>query len=206
MGSLPVNLGLSYKTKVDDPNRPIPTLLDTTVEMVKGDCVGSYTFYTATFEGLGDLAYATKIDVVSGSGALALRDDFKAASSLGGTCTEFDLPPASLCVDVEEPPPPESTTPTTPTVTATSTGAIPTETLYHRETLGDYRLVGCKTEPTVPGTRALGGASYAYDGMTLESCMANCTGFYYWGTEYGRECKLRTVAKRRGLVFALTTL
>jgi hypothetical protein len=24
--------------------------------------------------------------------------------------------------------------------------------------------------------------------MTLESCMANCTGFDYWATEYGREC------------------
>ncbi len=24
--------------------------------------------------------------------------------------------------------------------------------------------------------------------MTLETCMTNCTGFNYWGTEYGREC------------------
>jgi hypothetical protein len=201
LGSLPVNMVLSYKTPVGDPNRPIPTLLDTTVEMVKGDCVGSYTFYTATYEGLGGLGYATKIDVVSGSGASARRDDFKAASDLGGTCIAFGTPPASSCAEVSDPAPPESTSSPTGTVTAppatvnatssaTVTSPAPIETAHHRQTLGDYQLVGCKTEGT--GVRALGGASFAYDGMTLESCMKNCTGFYYWGTEYGRECKLLT--------------
>jgi hypothetical protein len=28
--------------------------------------------------------------------------------------------------------------------------------------------------------------------MTLELCAANCVGFTYFGTEYGRECKLTT--------------
>jgi len=175
---------VSYKTPVGDPNRPVPTLSDDSVEMEKGDCVGSYTFYTSTYEGLGDLDYATKIDVVSGTGATARQDAFKAASDLGATCITFDAPPQSLCSDVEDPGPPVTTS--TPTVTAT--GAAPTETLHHRPTVGNYTLVGCQTD-TVPGTRALGGASFVYDGMTLESCMKNCTGYYYWGTEYGRECK-----------------
>jgi hypothetical protein len=26
--------------------------------------------------------------------------------------------------------------------------------------------------------------------MTLEQCMADCTGFSYWGVEYGGECML----------------
>ena len=64
---------------MDDPNRPVPTLSDATVTMTKGDCVGLYTFYTGTHEGLADLDYATKYDVVTGTS----RDAFKAASGLG---------------------------------------------------------------------------------------------------------------------------
>ncbi|TGJ86013.1 hypothetical protein E0Z10_g2742 [Xylaria hypoxylon] len=196
LDSLPVNLQLSYKTPVGNPNRPIPTLSDTTVNMIKGDCVGLYTLYTGTYEGLGELDYATKFDVVSGTGASASRDAFKAASGLGATCVAFNAPPAGSCSLPDGPDPPESSTsatvtPTvTPTVTSseTVTSTVAVETPFHRETLGNFTLVGCNTEPTAAGARALGGASYVYDGMTLESCMNNCTGFYYWGTEYGREC------------------
>lgn len=52
--------------------------------------------------------------------------------------------------------------------------------------MGGYRLVSCWTEGV--GARALDGAAFAYSSMTLESCMSNCTGFDYWGTEYGTEC------------------
>lgn len=69
---------------------------------------------------------------------------------------------------------------------STVSSPIPTESLHHQEVIGGYRLVSCWTEGD--GARALGGASFAYDSMTLESCMTNCTGFDYWGTEYGREC------------------
>ncbi|KAI0398059.1 heme peroxidase [Xylariaceae sp. FL0594] len=184
LNALPVNMRISYKTPVGDPNRPVPTLSEDSMAMEKGDCVGSYTFYTATYDGLGDLAYATKMDVVSGTGTKALRDEFKAASDIGAQCVAFSAPPASLCSGVADPGPPA----TSPTPTVTVTSAVPTETLHHRQAVGNYTLVGCQTEPTIPGIRALGDTSYVYDGMTLESCMKNCTGFYYWGTEYGREC------------------
>ncbi|KAI1352516.1 heme peroxidase [Xylaria sp. FL0043] len=193
LGSQPVNLELSYKTPVGNSNRPVPTLNEATVNMTKGDCVGVYTFYTGTYEGLGELDYATKIDVVTGTGASSSRDAFKAASGLGAMCATFDAPPASLCSRANDPDPPEETSTSvtvTPTVTSpgtvTSTTAV--ETPYHRETLGNFTLAGCNTEPTAAGVRALSGASYVYDGMTLESCMSNCTGYYYFGTEFGREC------------------
>ncbi|KAI1169114.1 hypothetical protein F5B18DRAFT_9053 [Nemania serpens] len=193
LDSSPVSLHLSYKTPVGDPNRPVPTLNDDTVAMTKGDCVGLYTFYTTTYDGLGDLDYATKIDVITGTGESASRDVFKAASSLGATCAPFDAPPANLCSRADDPDPPVETSSTitmTPTVTSpgtvTSTAAV--ETPFHRDTLGNYTLVGCNTEPTIAGIRALSGASYVYEGMTLESCMTNCTGFYYWATEFGDEC------------------
>ncbi|KAI1827931.1 heme peroxidase [Xylaria intraflava] len=195
LGSLPVSMNISYKTPVADPNRPVPVLNTATVNMVKGACVGLYTFYTATYQDLGDLAYATKIDVISGSGESASRDDFKAASDIGATCIPFDYPQNSLCSRAGDPPPPGETSATiTPTVTSsgtvtgTVTGTAAVGTPYHRKALGNYTLVGCNTESTVVGVRALSGASFVYDGMTLESCMGNCTGFYYWATEFGREC------------------
>ncbi|KAI1498524.1 WSC domain-containing protein [Biscogniauxia marginata] len=212
--SLPVNMYLSYKQSTGNPNLPIPTLKNTTISMTKGTCVGPYTFYTANFTSLGDLDYATKIDVVSGSDTSALRDDFNAASELAGTCLSFQNPPASLCTTGQTSTTPGSsstsssviTTSSSTTSSSTSSSSVisstssvtsssttssstgPVETLHHRETLGGYRLVGCQAESTAQGTRALGGGSFAYDTMTLESCMSNCTGYVYWGTEYGREC------------------
>ncbi|KAI1259995.1 heme peroxidase [Xylariaceae sp. FL1019] len=216
--SEPVNLYISKKTPTGNPNMPIPVLSDDTVEMEQGDCVGAYTFYTASYDGLGDLDYATKFDVISGNGTEALSDDFNAASDLGGTCEDFTPPVGSACstgasssttsaalsastsstststsITSDSSPTTSSSMSTTSASTSTTppagttTSSVPTAaaTPSHRESLGNYTLVGCQTESS---PRALTGASFVYDGMTLESCMKNCTGFYYWGTEYGREC------------------
>lgn len=53
--------------------------------------------------------------------------------------------------------------------------------------VGQYVYYGCQTEAT--NARALAGAAFASDTMTLEICATNCAGFKYYGTEYGRECK-----------------
>ncbi|KAI0884485.1 heme peroxidase [Annulohypoxylon maeteangense] len=213
--SLPVNTFISYKTPTGNPNRPVPTLKNATVTMAEGNCVGAYTFYTANYTGLGDLAYASKIDVISGSGTSALADDFNAASGLGGTCQAFQNPPPSSACTTGQISTSSGTSTTSSSGTSSSTISIstastssstlsssssttvsststsstaPTETLHHRQTIGEYLLVGCQKESTVGGTRALGSAAFAYDSMTLEDCMNNCTGYVYWGTEYGREC------------------
>ncbi|KAI1663060.1 heme peroxidase [Daldinia decipiens] len=197
--SLPVNMFVSYKTSTGDPNRPIPTLKNATITMTEGTCVGSYTFYTADFTGLGDLAYASKIDVISGSDSSSATDDFNAASELEATCKPFQTPPTSACTTGQL-----STSPGSPTTSSTSvslsttfsttvstkttSSTAPAETLHHRQEIGEYVLVGCQKESTVQGTRALGGAAFAYDNMTLEDCMNNCSNYIYWGTEYRREC------------------
>ncbi|KAI1647215.1 heme peroxidase [Daldinia loculata] len=196
--SLPVNMFVSYKTSTGDPNRPVPTLKDATITMTEGTCVGSYTFYTADFTGLGDLAYASKIDVISGSDSSSITDAFNAASELEATCKPFQNPPTSACTTEQL-----STSPGSPitsstsislsttfstTVSTTSTSSTaPAETAHHRQEIGDYVLVGCQKESTVQGIRALGGAAFAYDNMTLEDCMNNCSNYIYWGTEYRRE-------------------
>ncbi|KAH7033113.1 uncharacterized protein B0I36DRAFT_105145 [Microdochium trichocladiopsis] len=82
-----------------------------------------------------------------------------------------------------------ATASTTQTTTSSATGtssSAPATSPHHRATMGGYAFVGCQTEGT--GVRALAAKNFAYDGMTLESCMQNCTGYNYWGTEYGREC------------------
>lgn len=54
--------------------------------------------------------------------------------------------------------------------------------------IGTYAYIGCWVEPS--SVRALIGAFYASDNMTLEYCASNCGGIYrYWGVEYGREVK-----------------
>lgn len=54
-------------------------------------------------------------------------------------------------------------------------------------TIGDFTFVGCWTEGD--GVRALSGASYSNaTNMTLENCASFCTGFEYFGAEYGSQC------------------
>ncbi|KAL3424090.1 WSC domain-containing protein [Phlyctema vagabunda] len=52
--------------------------------------------------------------------------------------------------------------------------------------IGDYAYMGCYKETN--NGRALSGATFAYDTMTLESCQASCGDSTYFGVEYGREC------------------
>lgn len=59
--------------------------------------------------------------------------------------------------------------------------------------LGSYNYLGCYTEAT--NARALAGASYPNDDMTLDMCEASCVGWTYFGTEYGRECEYLVAAK-----------
>ncbi|KAF3065112.1 Ubiquitin-like-specific protease 2 [Daldinia childiae] len=156
--SLPVKLFVSYKTSTGDPNRPVPTLKNATITMTEGTCVGSYTFYTADFTGLGDLAYASKIDVISGSDSSSVVDDFNAASELEATCKPFQTPPTSACTTGQL-----STSPGSPTTSSTSvslsttssttvsttstSSTAPAETLHHRQDIGEDTS---STNPTSP--------------------------------------------------------
>ncbi|KAI0122886.1 hypothetical protein BJ170DRAFT_116294 [Xylariales sp. AK1849] len=202
--ALPVTLMVSQK--VGTTSNPVASLSTTTIQMTMGNCVGPYTFFNANYTIPGALTYAAKIDVISGDGSASFTDDFNAASELSGTCRTFSSPPASLCSTGSSsttsssssssgPSSPSTTSSTTPSPTSssattsstTSSSTGPAASLSHRQTIGGYTLVGCQKEPT-SGNRALNAASFAYDGMTLDSCLKNCTGYSYWGTEYGREC------------------
>jgi hypothetical protein len=77
-------------------------------------------------------------------------------------------------------------TPVTPVGGGGGGGAPAPVTGVIEHTVGLYNYVGCYTEAT--NGRALSSASYAYDSMTPDTCAANCTGYPYFGVEYGREC------------------
>jgi hypothetical protein len=75
-----------------------------------------------------------------------------------------------------------------PVSSSTSSAATPSQTLAISKTIGKYAFQGCYTE--AKSNRALTGASfYNYTAMTLEMCASSCSGFTWWGVEYGGECR-----------------
>lgn len=54
------------------------------------------------------------------------------------------------------------------------------------QSVGNYKYSGCYTEAT--NGRALSDKGIATGDMNIENCAGNCTGYNYWGVEYGSEC------------------
>ncbi|KAK3501694.1 heme peroxidase [Neurospora crassa] len=202
------SLGISYLTPrgVVRNGNPVPILSSTTVAMTKGDCAGPYTFYSASYTIAGGLSYAAKLSVTAGSNS----DSFNKASDLSGSCAAFsgtascttpgggggNEPDASSTIASSSAAGPSSTssvvevTSSSHVTSSTTSSSAPTATGPARKpTVAGYTRLRCATEGS--GVRALTGASFAYDTMTLESCAANCTAagnFAYFGVEYAREC------------------
>ncbi|KAG0649039.1 WSC domain-containing [Hyphodiscus hymeniophilus] len=171
----PVNMTVTQKvaqTAGSPITSPLPSLVSTSSIMTKGAAVGPYTLYSVSMTGV--TVAGTKYGVSSGS----VSDAFKDLSDLGTACAA-------------SPPVASSSTSTsassTKTSTSTSTLSSVTPTLAVKLTIGAYSFQGCYTEGN--GVRALAaGSYYNYTGMTLEQCASDCTGYNYWGVEYGGEC------------------
>jgi WSC domain len=70
---------------------------------------------------------------------------------------------------------------------STSSAPMTSQTLAISRTVGKYIFQGCWTEGN--GVRALSDSSFFnHSSMTLEMCGSGCSGFTYWGVEYGGEC------------------
>lgn len=153
---------------------PVPSLVSSTFSMVQGAAIGPYNIYSGSAS--INSASGTKYGVVSG----AFSDTFKDASALGTACSPLGTAvPSSTSSSVVS----SSTLATT-----TSSSATATPTLAHKQTVGLYTFLGCYTEAT--NIRALSAASfYNYTGMNEEQCASDCTGYDYFGVEYGGECE-----------------
>jgi hypothetical protein len=138
--------------------------------MTAGSTVGPYVLYSGSYSMVAT-AVGTKYGVSSG----VFADTFKDATDLAATCGSI---PSSVT---------SSTSSSVPASSCVSTSASATLTLTHKQTVGGYTFQGCYTEAT--GVRALSSASYYnYTGMYIEQCLADCTGYNYFGVEYGGEC------------------
>lgn len=78
-----------------------------------------------------------------------------------------------------------------PVSTTTSTSPVPTTSKAPSgpsivPSVGLYNYAGCYTEGT--NVRALSGALYANDSLTIQMCAQACSAYTYFGAEYGREC------------------
>ncbi|KAH6680685.1 WSC domain-containing protein [Halenospora varia] len=171
----PVSMNVTQKV-ARSSGTPVPALVPQSIPLVKGSAIGPYDIYSASYA--ISSTTGTKYGVASGT----FSDDFKDVSALGSVCA-----PLSSSV------PSSTSTSTTASQTSTSSStsisssAIPSPTLSHKSTIGAFTYIGCYTEGN--GARALTGKStYDYPTMTLEKCAAACTGFTYWGVEYGGEC------------------
>jgi hypothetical protein len=54
--------------------------------------------------------------------------------------------------------------------------------------IAGYDYAGCYTEAT--STRAFSDKVYYDDAMTIEKCAAACSGYTWFGAEYGREVRI----------------
>lgn len=169
-----MNLNVTQKVARPSPI-PVPSLVSSTLALTKGATIGPYTIYSGSVD--INSTVGTKYGVISG----AFADSFKDPASLGATCSVLGTTPPSTT---------SSTVVSTSSTSIKTTSSAPTSTptLAHKPTVGAYTFQGCYTEGV--GVRALSpGAFFNYTAMTLELCASDCTGFNYFGVEYGGECK-----------------
>ncbi|KAK4148740.1 WSC domain-containing protein [Chaetomidium leptoderma] len=65
--------------------------------------------------------------------------------------------------------------------------AATAQALPHKREAAPYTRDGCFVD-NLNGQRLLDSTHYAADAMTVESCAAHCSGYKYFGLEFGREC------------------
>lgn len=95
-------------------------------------------------------------------------------TTTGTGTTPITTPSASTSVDVST------------TTTETSTSATASAGPSVKDRVGNWVFQDCWTE--MNDGRVLSSQTLAEDGMTLEVCAKYCSGFAYFGIEYGREC------------------
>lgn len=94
LGSMPVTLQVTNQVPTV---YPVASLISNSLTMAKGDCMGLYTFYTASYNITGGMANTAKIDVTSGSDGGAVADTFNNGFELGAKCMPFSKPTPVAC-------------------------------------------------------------------------------------------------------------
>ncbi|KAL8664532.1 MAG: hypothetical protein Q9202_002941 [Teloschistes flavicans] len=157
-----------------------PDLQTQTVALTQKSTLGPYSIVTGTYTLQSDQVKTTKFDITSGQSS----DAFKSTGDLGTACGSLDggggSTSSTSSVSISSRP----TSTTLRTVTAssptssTSSPSTPTVTGF------DYQ--GCYTDSS--SARVLTGKSTSSSTMSYKTCASYCSGYTYWGVEFGSQC------------------
>ncbi|KAL8719332.1 MAG: hypothetical protein Q9225_003653 [Loekoesia sp. 1 TL-2023] len=179
------NLVLSLKV----PRTVItPALQSQTVAMTKQSTVGPYNIVTATYTLDPSQVKTTKFDVSIDGGS---SDSFKSTGDLGATCQPLDSTGSSSTSSTSSVSSSSSSSSRTSSSTtlqtttkSSSTAASPSSAAS--PTVSGYAYQGCYTDSV--SARVLTGRSTSSSTMSYKSCSTYCSGYTYWGVEYGSQC------------------
>ncbi|PVH86433.1 WSC-domain-containing protein [Cadophora sp. DSE1049] len=136
--------------------------------------------YSASASSSSSTASSTGSAISSSTSASVTVSSSGSATSASSVATSSS---ASSSVSViTSLPPVSTTTSTSPVATTSKTPSGPAIV----PSVGLYNYAGCYTEGT--NVRALSGALYANDSLTIQMCAQACSAYTYFGAEYGREC------------------
>ncbi|KAL8687042.1 MAG: hypothetical protein Q9218_006674, partial [Villophora microphyllina] len=154
-----------------------PDLQTQTVAMTQKSTLGPYNILTGTYTLQSAQVQTTKFDITSGQSS----DVFKSTGDLGTTCGSLDAggsTSSSTSLSSTSNRPTSTTLQTVTTPSTTSSPSTPTVSGY------DYQ--GCYTDST--SARVLTGKSTSGSTMSYKTCASYCSGYTYWGVEYGSQC------------------
>ncbi|KAK8038133.1 hypothetical protein PG994_014900 [Apiospora phragmitis] len=157
LGSIPVTLQITNQMPT---KYPVASLVSHSMSMTQGDCVGLYTFYTASYNITEGMANTAKIDVTSNNGSTAVADTFNNGFELGAKCMPFSKPASSACATPGSSAP--SVVPPSPSVSSTSiasstssnTPASSPSTLSSTSTVSSTQSSGAAATPTAATSTA----------------------------------------------------
>lgn len=162
-----------------------PDLQSQTVTMTKQSTVGPYSIVVGTYTLDSSQVKNTKFDLVSGQAS----DSFKSTGDLGATCQPLGSGGSSSSTSSASSSTSSASSSSTTLRTTTSTTSSSTSSTTSSSatpSVSGYAYQGCYTDSV--SARVLTGRSTSSSTMTYKSCSTYCTGFLYWGVEYGSQC------------------
>ncbi|KAL8855582.1 MAG: hypothetical protein Q9178_007774 [Gyalolechia marmorata] len=176
-----------------------PELQSQTVAMTQQSTIGPYNIITGTYSLDTSQVQTTKFDISAGQAA----DTFKSTSELGNTCvplgsTSSSSSSSSSSSTSSSSSSASSGTSTSSTLSTSRTSTFSTTTRPTSSTSTTspsstslpshpgYDYQGCYTDNT--SGRVLTGKSQSVSTNTYASCATYCSGYTYFGVEYGSEC------------------
>ncbi|KAI4201356.1 MAG: hypothetical protein LQ350_003275 [Teloschistes chrysophthalmus] len=163
-----------------------PELQTQTVAMTQKSTLGPYSILTGTYTLQSDQVQTSKFDITSGQSL----DVFKSTGDLGATCGTLDggdggggsTSSSTSSVSISSRP----TSTTLRTITASSSSTSSSTTSPSTPAVSGFDYQGCYTDSST--ARVFTGKSTSSSTMNYKTCASYCSGYAYWGVEFGSQC------------------